>query len=233
MCSNSSLHKIDIASGKILWSHSGMIADSTFIGSASPAVEDGVVYFAYPSGEVFALFEETGAVVWDAMLSKFSLTNASRAFTHPRACPVVKDGVVYFVSANEQTTAFNAKDGKLLWRNDFGGVQTPIVSGNSVFVFNSRSELVCLNKDTGKKRWLTTLTKDEKALANWYGMILAKDRIIMISPSGSMLFVSPIDGKIKKVVDLNAGSEGISVNPTIADGAMFIPLNCGKIAAYK
>jgi outer membrane protein assembly factor BamB len=230
MCSNSSLRKIDINDGKILWSHSGMIADTTFIGSASPAVDDGVVYFAYPSGEVFALLEETGAVVWEAMLSKFSLTNAARAFTHPRACPVLKDGIAYFTSANEQTTAFNAKNGKLRWRSDCGGVQTPIVSGNSIFVFSSKSELACLNKDTGKKRWLCKLATDEKEIADWYGMILVKDRLAMISPNGLLIFVSARGGKIEKIIDIG---EEISVNPAIANGTMFVPLNCGKIAAFK
>jgi outer membrane protein assembly factor BamB len=230
MCSNSSLHRIDIDTGKILWSHSGMTADSTFIGSASPAVDDGVVYFAYPSGEVFALLEETGAVVWEAMLSKFSLTNATRAFTHPRACPVAKDGVVYFVSANEQTSAFSAKDGKLLWKSDFGGVQTPIVSGNSIFVFGSKSQLVCLNKNTGKKRWLAKLAQEDGDVADWLGMILVKDRIATISPKGRMIFVSPHDGKIKNVLDIG---DDVTVNPIVADGTMFVPTNGGKIAAFR
>ncbi|MDR2646236.1 MAG: PQQ-binding-like beta-propeller repeat protein [Holosporaceae bacterium] len=233
MCSNSSVHCVDISGGKILWSHSGMIADTTFLGSSGIAVEDGVVCFAYPSGEVYALLEETGSVIWDAMLSKFSLTNASNAFSHPRASPVVKDGVAYFVSANEQTTAFDIKSGKQLWRNDYGGIQTPIVSGNSIFVFNSKSEVVCLNKNTGKKRWLAKLTTEEKELADWYGMILIKDHLLMISPSGRVIFLSVYDGKIKKTVNIGDEEDVVSVNPVIADGIMYVLLNCGKIVAYK
>ncbi|MDR0632056.1 MAG: PQQ-binding-like beta-propeller repeat protein [Holosporaceae bacterium] len=233
MCGNSSLHCIDICSGKILWSHSGMAADSAFLGSCSAAVDDGVVYFAYPSGEVFALLEETGSVVWDAMLSKFSLTNAADAFSHPRACPVVKDGVVYFVAANRQTSAFNTKDGKLLWKSDFGGVQTPIVSGNSIFVFNSKSEVACLNKDTGQKRWLKKLTRKDDDVADWYGMILIKDHLVMISPGGYMFFISAYDGKIKRIIELDDEDDGISVNPAIADGIMYVPMNCGRIIAYR
>ncbi|MDR1982991.1 MAG: PQQ-like beta-propeller repeat protein, partial [Holosporaceae bacterium] len=224
---------VDIDTGKISWSHSGMMADTTFIGSSCPAIDDGIVYFAYPSGEVYALLEETGAVIWDAMLSKFSLTHAARAFSHPRACPVVKDGVVYFVAANEQTAAFDAKTGKQLWRNDFGGVQTPIVSGNSIFVFNSRSELVCLNKDTGKKRWFTKITNDEKEIADWYAMILVKDHVLMISPNGYMIFVNVYDGKVKKIIEMDDEDDGISVNPAIANGVMYVPMNCGKILAYR
>ncbi|MDR2781455.1 MAG: PQQ-like beta-propeller repeat protein [Holosporaceae bacterium] len=233
MCSNSSLHCIDINTGKTLWSHSGMLADSTFMGSSSVAVSDGVVYFAYPSGEVFALLEETGAVIWDAMLSKFSLTNAARAFSHPRACPVVKDGVVYLVSANEQTSAFNTRNGKLLWKSDFGSVQTPIVSGNSIFVFNSKSELVCLNKNTGRRHWVKKLTKDESKASEWLGMILLKDHVLAVSPNGDIQFVSVYDGKIKKAMSIGGDSFSVSVNPVIANGVMYVPMNSGKVVAYR
>jgi outer membrane protein assembly factor BamB len=233
MCSNSSLHAIDIRNGKTLWSHSGMIADATYIGSASVAVDDEAIYLAYPSGEVFALLIENGAVIWEAMMSKFSLVNASLALFHPRACPVVKDGVVYVVTANGQTSAFNTKTGKQIWKSDFGGIQTPIVSGNSIFLFNSKSEIVCLNKSTGRKRWSQRLTSDTEQISDWYGMLLINDHLLMISPKGQMIFVSIYDGKVKKIIEIDDGDKGISVNPSIANSIAYILLDCGKIAAYK
>ncbi|MDR1560952.1 MAG: PQQ-binding-like beta-propeller repeat protein [Holosporaceae bacterium] len=233
MCSNSSLQAIDIGCGKILWSHSGMIADSTYIGSSGAAVDNGVIYLAYPSGEVYALLIENGATIWSSVMSKFSLTNASHAFSHPRACPIVKDGVVYVVAASGQTVAFDAKTGKVLWRNDFGSVQTPVVSGNSIFVFNSKSEVACLNKENGKRRWSKKLTLDEDHISDWYGMLLIDDYLAMLSPKGYMTFVSVYDGKIKKTIDINDGDDGISVNPVVADGVMYILLDCGRIVAYR
>jgi glucose dehydrogenase len=191
------------------------------------------VYFAYPSGEVFALLEETGAVIWDAMLAKFSITNASNAFSHPRACPVVKGGIVYFVGANEQTNAFDIKTGKLLWRSDYGGVQTPVLSGDNIFVFSSKSELVCLNARTGKQRWATSLETDSNLIADWYGMTLIKDHILMVAPGGRLIYVSAYDGKIKNVVTIDGSGDGISVNPVIADGVLYLLLNSGQIVAYR
>ncbi|MDR2067633.1 MAG: PQQ-binding-like beta-propeller repeat protein [Holosporaceae bacterium] len=232
-CSNSSLQAVDVNSGKILWSHSGMVSDATYIGNSGAAVVDGVVYLTYPSGEVYALLEETGAVIWDAMMSKFSLTNVSRAFAHPRACPIVKDGIVYISAANAQTSAFDVKTGKPIWKSDFGSVQTPIVSGNSIFIFNARSELVCLNKENGKKRWSRQLTSDEEHISDWHGMLLLKDNLLVISPRGRLMFVSIYDGKIVRTTDIEDGGDGISVNPAIADGTMYLLMNEGKILAYR
>jgi outer membrane protein assembly factor BamB len=145
----------------------------------------------------------------------------------------VNGGVLYLVAANEQTTAFDIKSGKLLWRSDFGGVQTPIVSGNSIFIFNPKSELVCLNKNTGHKRWVKKLTRKEDELADWSGMILVKDHILALSPRGYLQFVSVYNGKIKGTISLGGGSSDISVSPVIAGGVMYIPVNDGKLVAYR
>ncbi|MCR5225393.1 MAG: PQQ-binding-like beta-propeller repeat protein, partial [Alphaproteobacteria bacterium] len=233
LCANSSMYALSTETGKILWSHSGMLADAKFIGSASVAVEGGVVYLAYPSGEVFALAEDTGAQLWDAMLSKYSLTNSAKAISHPRACPVIKDDLVYFVVANNQTVALDKKTGRTVWHSDFGGVQTPSVSGNSVFVFNENSELVCLNSRTGKFRWSTKITSAEEERHNWFGQLLIKDYVLMISPEGYIHFISVKDGKEAKIIEIDDEDDGISVNPAIAGGMMFIPMNCGRIVAYK
>ena len=228
MCSNSTLQVVDIDNGKLLWTHSGITSDSVFLGGAGVAVADGVAYFAYPSGEIFALLVETGAPIWESAFPKFSISNAAQAFTHPKASPVVKDGVVYFVAANEQTAAYNAKTGERLWIKDYGGIQTPIVSGNSIFVFNSRSELVCLNRLTGNLRWKSILDSQNKH--DWYGMILLKNHILTVSPEGNIAFVSVKNGKIEK---LEATGEAVAVNPIVADSKLYILSNDGEISAYK
>ncbi|MDR1551254.1 MAG: PQQ-binding-like beta-propeller repeat protein [Holosporaceae bacterium] len=233
LCGNSSLHCLDINSGKILWSHVGMIPEASFIGSASVAIDNNIVYCIYPSGEIFSLLEETGSVIWEAMLSKFSLTNAACSFLHPRACPVVKNGVLYTVSANAQTSAFDIRSGKRLWKNDFGGVQTPIVSGNSIFVFNSNSEVVCLNKDTGKKRWGKRFIKNSKDIFDWCSMVLLKDHLLIVSPSGDLIYLSVYDGSIKGTQKIDGSGSGISVNPAIANSVLYLLLNNGSVVAYK
>jgi hypothetical protein len=64
-------------------------------------------------------------------------------------------------------------------------------------------------------------------------MILIKDHLVMISPGGYMFFISVYDGKVKKIIEMNDEDDGMSVNPVIADRIMYIPMNCGKIIAYR
>lgn len=234
VCSNSSLHAINIDNGKVVWSHSGMIADLTYLGCAGVAISADAAYVAYPSGEVFALMVETGIPLWDSVLSKFSLTNASHAISHPRACPVVYKDMLYVVGSNEQTVAFDVKTGQVIWRANYGGIQTPSVRGNSIFIANSNSEIVCLNRMNGKKRWETTMKLGEYDLpSGWIGQLLIKDYLLMISPDGHMFYISIYDGKVKKNIEIDDADEGITVNPIIANEALFILMNCGRVVTYK
>lgn len=230
LCANGKLQVVDIKSGRILWEHSGLGAETTFFGCSAPAVCDGVVYVAYPSGEVFALSAENGSVLWSSMLSKFSLTNSAYTLTHPRACPVVWHGVVYVASGNSQTVAFDAKDGKILWSCDYGSVQTPIVRGNSIFVLNEQGELVHLNNTNGKVRWISDkLDKD----GVWCGEILLKNHMAMLTPDGFLKVVSLNNGKVDRIVKIDSGRGGILLNPVVARRVIFIQTNGGNVLAYK
>lgn len=231
-CSNSSLQVIDIGSGKTIWSHTGMLVEASYIGSAGVAVGNGLVFVAYPSGEIYALLLVNGEQVWDAMFSHTSLTNAARAFSHPRACPVLKDNIVYFSSASGQTCAFEATTGNKLWSCNYGSVQTPIVSGNSMFIFSGKSELVCLNIQTGITRWIISLDKKNTDIRDWYGQILIDDGLAMLSPNGKLSLVSVYDGIIKKTEYL-ALSGGVSLNPVISNSMMYILSDDAELSAYK
>jgi outer membrane protein assembly factor BamB len=232
MCGNNTLQAINIDTGKTVWSHSGTLVNSSFLGSAGVAVDNGVVFLSYSSGEIFALSAETGAAIWDSMFSKFSLTKSAHSFMHPRACPVIKDDIVYFSASNEQTIALDKKNGDRLWTCNVGGLQTPTVSGNSIFILCPKSELVCLNRHSGKLRWRCQLDSDKKLLADWYGQLPIGGHILMVSPTGKLIFVTS-EGKIERTMKIEAKSDSISVNPIIVDGVMYVLLNDGDLVALK
>lgn len=233
LCQNSLLIVIDVKTGKILWSHTGILSEAKYLGSPSIAIDNDAAYVVYPSGEIFALLLTNGSVLWDAMVSKFSLTNTAETYADPRACPVVKDDTLYVVAANGQTLAFNTRTGERIWSADLGSVQTPIVSGNSIFVCNTNSELVCLNRHNGHKRWSTVLEKNMKFVSNWYGCLLCDNHIVALSPYGHLSVISPKDGKIEKVINIANSSDAVSLTPVIANGIMYVQLNSGKVVAYK
>ena len=230
LCDNSSLQVIDVNNGNLLWFHNGMMMDTTYVGSSNVCVKGGIVYLSYPSGEVFALLRN-GSVLWNAMLSRFSFINADESLSHPRACSVIKDNLIYFTSANRQITAFDTRSGIVVWKKNHGGLETPLVSGNSIFILNSSSDLVCLNKDSGRIRWSRKLELKDDTNCEWFGPIQIGNELLMTSSSGSLLTVSAIDGSIKPYrVDIE---QKIISRPIISDNMMYLITEDGSVLAYK
>lgn len=242
LCDNSSLQVVDIHDGKLLWSHSGMMMDTTYMGSAGVVVKDDVVYLSYPSGEVFALLSN-GSVLWSAMLSKFSFINAGESFSHPRACPIIKDNLIYFTSANQRITAFDIGSGNIIWKRDFGGLESPLVSGNSIFVIDSSMGLVCLNKDNGKIRWTRPLkTEDSSSFSwfgksesfiEWFGPIQSSNDLVVIASNGTVATISAEDGSIKSYKRLDNFGQGITARPIVSENTLYFVSSDGTVFAYK
>lgn len=232
LCDNSSLQVFDISDGKFLWSHSGMMMDVTYMGSAGVVVQNDVVYLAYPSGEVFALLSN-GSILWSAMLSKFSFVRSEDSFSHPRACPIIKDNLIYFTGANRQVTAFDISSGAVVWKKDFGGFESPLISGNSLFVLSSPSELVCINKDTGNIRWISKLKSGDDDGNEWFGPIQSGEELLILSSRGLLVKISATDGKVKSYHKLGDFDQGITARPVISGNILYFSTNDGSVWVYK
>ena len=224
---NSTLTAIDVNNGRTLWLHSGILADAKYLGSSGAVVDKNVVYVTYPSGEIFALSADNGRVIWDSMISKFSLMDSSKVYLHPRACPVITDDILYVSAANGKTIAIDVHNGQQIWSYDAGSFQTPIVTGNSIFIINDDGEMVCLNRLTGNKRWSISLDKEH----NIHYTLLTNRGILAAFSNGVIKLISPMNGAVLR--NLPSVSDKIALNPIIVNQRLFIQTVSGQIVAYK
>ena len=135
--------------GKLLWAR----PLGTYIYS-SAAVYDKKVYAGSYDGRLYALDAATGDVRWRR-------TMASAV----HAPPVVMNGLVYaatcatcgsaasrFVKTGKDgTTAFNARTGKVRWRNNSGKYASPIIADQDRVYLVGRSFLYALEKPKAKR----------------------------------------------------------------------------------
>ena len=116
--------------------------------SATPAVDEGTVYFPDWAGNLYAVDRKTGALVWKVSIAAASGTTGDKA----RATPVITgnkiivgtQGNVFapppFGGPGGKMLAFDKKTGALLWAtqldNHYGAIvtQSATVHGNRVYV---------------------------------------------------------------------------------------------------
>jgi outer membrane protein assembly factor BamB len=224
-----------VKSGERLWTHSGISEIAALLGGASPAVRDNVVVVPYSSGEIFALKAETGRVFWMDSLSDVQRTSAISNLADISGNPVIDRDIVIAMSHSGRVTALDFKTGVRVWDRRIGGVNTPWVAGDFVFLLSNAAEVIALTRRDGRIRWLTQLPrfKDpeqrEKGI-QYTGPVLAGDRLVVSSSLGELRAISPYTGQILGIIDVNAP---VFIPPIVAGATIYVLTDKGRLIAYR
>ena len=174
--------------------------------TAAPAVVNGIVYVGGPDGNLYALNESTGAILWqyptgdsitasptvangiayvgsqDHYFYALNATTGTLLWRYPTAVaigasPAVANGMVYFGCDN--VYALNATTGALMWKSPFAvGTSSPAVANGVIYVGSSDNFLYALDAGTGALIWkyLTGGVTSSPAVANGVVYLGSRDR---------------------------------------------------------
>ena len=144
---NATLYALNGTTGATLWSYT--YGTEAWCGSAAfpspPAIAKNVVYFQGIDGNLYALKEKSGSLLWADM------PNAVGMSCHPFvSSPSIANGVVYINGGDDMgtasnTTAYNAATGALLWGSpsQHGTLEMPPVVANGILYFAGPGDSIC------------------------------------------------------------------------------------------
>lgn len=222
---------LNAMTGETLWTHRGAAEGASFIGGASPTVDQGVVIAAYTTGELYALRVENGQVIWSDALAAAGRTDAVSAIADIRGLPVIDNDLVIATGNSGLTVAIDLRTGFRVWELEAGGIQSPWVAGNFVFMLSNTNDLIALQRKTGRVKWVTPLPRtDDDEPVVWTGPVLAGDRLIVGNQQGTVMAVSPYDGKI---IGTDEVSGPITLPPSIAGDTLFFLTADARLIAYR
>jgi outer membrane protein assembly factor BamB len=226
---------LDANTGQQIWDHSGITESASLLGSASPAVDQGVVVVPYSSGELVALRAENGRVLWSDSLASLKRSDIVSALSHIRGRPVIDRGRVIAISHSGIMAAYDLRTGRRIWERDIGGIESPWVAGEYIFVLTNDAEVAAVSRDTGGVYWVRPLPRFESPESQedpivWTGPILASDRLIVAGSHGLAWALSPYSGKFIGEVEM---PDGISVPPIVADGRVIFLADDAELVVYQ
>lgn len=232
---NNELNVYDEKTGSLLWNHAGVMESSGLLGGSTPTITDTVVLAPYTSGELFALQVENGYPLWSENLSSTNRTDSFAGMPHIRARPVVQDGVAYVASQAGRVAAVDVRTGEIRWSHDFGGAETPVVSGDSLFMITNDNHLLCMNKQTGKVRWTKSMDKWEddvkrKGRIVWNGPVLAGSQLFLTGSHGTLISIHAKDGS--KAYEYKLPGK-VVVPPIAVDGTVYVVTESGSLVAFR
>ena len=232
---NSQTYALSTEDGTQIWSHRGIQESAALVGAASPAVEGQLVITPYASGEVYALRADNGRVLWSDSLSAIRRTDPIADLAGIRGQPVMADGLTIVMSNAERTVAIATLQGQRAWDIEAGGVNTPWIAGNAVFLLTNDQSVVSLVARDGRIRWVTQLDRyedpeDRDGPITWYGPLLAGGRLVAVSSHGEGVLLVPETGEVAGRFELSGEA---ALPPLVADGTLFVVTKSGTLLAYR
>ncbi len=226
---------METETGSVIWTHRGVQEIAGILGSATPAVEGRAVVVPYSSGEIFALSIEDGEVLWSENLAVLATVDPLADIAQVRGLPVIDREVVFAISHAGRMVALDLEQGSRLWDIDLGGIETPWVAGDFIFVLTNDSQIVCLVRRTGAIRWVRPLPRfedpdDQEDPIRWFGPVLAGDRLIVASSNDQALAVSPYSGKVLGQIEL---PDGATVTPVVAKQGLYFLTVDAELLVYR
>jgi len=194
---NNELFVLDADNGKTLWQYADERTMTNFFGLGSPAVSDSVLVVPTTNGRVNAFDVNTGVLLWTEDMWTKKTFNPILDMPHMTASPVIEGKSVYLIGNAGKSGAYRLANGVSLFHVGIGGRETPIVSGNALYLITNQNQLVALSKNQGEQFWSVPLTssKTDKEQTVWHGPVLVNDSVVVTSSKGDVIFYDSKTGQ--------------------------------------
>jgi len=235
MSQDNQIFSLNQADGKTNWSQAASLEIAGVFGSASPAVAQGTVVAGFSSGELNAYRYENGRQVWQDALQRTSIRTSVASLSDIDADPVIDNGQVIALGQGGRMVALELTTGQRQWELNIAGIATPWVAGDWVFVVTSDAKLLCVARSNGRIRWINQLPqfgrpKSKKGQIDYYGPVLAGERLILVGSNGVVVNVDPATGNFQSQTRVSAG---ISLPPVVANNMLYVLDNDARLHAFR
>lgn len=228
-------HAFAASDGHDLWDQQGISESASILESTSAAVAGEYVIVPYTSGELYAIRVTNGLVAWSDTLTRSGGVTALSELDDIAGRPVIDRDMVFAISHSGVMAAINLNTGDRAWTRDIGGIQTPWVAGDFVYVLTTDEKLLCLQRKDGRVKWIHQLPRwtdpeDRDGVIVWSGPVLVSNRLILTSSNGYAVSVSPYTGQLLGRVEIPNGTE---IAPVVANQTLYLYTSDAQLVALR
>lgn len=236
MSADNQIFALSETDGSTQWTASGPLETAGVFGTGAPAIARATVIAGFSSGDLDAYRYENGRVVWQDALTRTSMSTSVGDVTDVDASPVVDESRVYAVGAGGRMIALDLTTGQRLWEVNIGGISTPALGGDWLFVVADDARLYCVERTTGKIRWTTQLdhwknAKKKTGMIFWNGPVIAGGRLVLTNSLGEIAYVSVADGKVQD--SDRVAKAPFTLPPVVANNMMYLLASDGRLTAWR
>ena len=231
------IFSIDSNNGKVIWKNSLGTDYNSVYTSARPIIAKDKLIVPGTGGSFFVLSLKNGEMKWTDNISSNSQLPKLYHAGDIVANPLYYKDFVYIVSQSGFMSAFNINTSEKIWTLPVGGVETPILSEDNIFVNGNDGNLVAINRLTGDilwhKKYEGRVNIDSyflnEAIATYKGPVLANSKLLFSDHYGNLRILNPKNGN--ELDTLSVGK--LAIAPLVVDKKVFFLRADGDLLAYE
>ena len=182
-----------------------------------------------------ALRVENGTPVWTDQLTRTGTVTSLSALNDIAGRPVIDRDRVFAISHSGRMVSIDLRTGERIWTRDIGGVQTPWVAGDFVFLVTSSQEVLAISRRDGRIRWITPLQRwrnpeRRSDPVEWSGPVLVSERLVLVSSRGEAVMLSPETGEVLGNLSIPGPS---MIAPVVANETVYVLTDDARLTALK
>tara|TARA_B100000131_G_scaffold258942_1_gene254361 strand:+ start:134 stop:706 length:573 start_codon:yes stop_codon:yes gene_type:complete len=190
-----------------------------------------MVVFTNSIGDITAVDEQTGLILWQLPTQSSNIVNETYNFKNSK---LVSDGnSIYFSNNKNEFYSIDAKTGTTNWTNEINSTITPIIINNLIFTVSEEGYLYVIEKNEGN------IIRISNLFMNYKEKIRKNLKPIGFAIGNLNLYLTNSNGDII-VSDLNSGSilnkkkigNNLISRPFIYNNSLFVVRN-GSIVKYN
>ncbi len=230
------LLNINTDSGSIIWKKKLGSSSMSIYSNARPVIAKNLVVNPGPNGIFHVLRLDTGRLIYSDILPK---NNDLAIFNNNDiiANPIFYDGNIYILSHSGTFSAYDHRTFKSLWNISIGGKNTPLISGETIFVIDNLARLLAIKAITGEVRWKTKFKNqkqsgyifEKQTVINYHGPFLVDNKILIFNTNGDLFYLNPKDGKIVTKKSFNE----LAAAPLFFTDHIIFLFSDGKISRFN
>ena len=198
----------------------------TMRGSASPVAVGTTVIAGFDSGRVVAMDLDTGAIVWESLISPpQGRSDLDRLSDIDGGIAVVAQDI-YVAGYQGRLASLASESGQVLWNREISSFAGVAADWNSVYTVRDDGEIIAMTRRAGAETWRNaSLLRREPTLP-----VPFNTTVVVGDLEGYVHFFSNIDGEA--VARVRLGSKGISNAPLVIANRLYVQSDGGDLAAY-
>lgn len=223
------VYAFDEQSGERSWVYDHGTTPLIMRAGSSPQVMLGIVIVGFADGKLAGFRADTGQLLWEKAVAIPQGATEVERMDDIDANPIIKDGVAYVASYQQNVSAMSLETGEFLWKKDnISTFNNMAIDQTALYVVDDRSIIWAIDRNSGAILWKQKVLHNRRLTSP---AVVTDKALVVGDYEGYIQWLSLEDGHI--IARTRPTNSAIFSQPAVDGDSVYVLTSNGDLAAYQ